>query len=142
MKRFALRFQIVIMGAALLAAGGLAARWIWPEEVAAQGFNIPQFSELATRGNVAYDAICAKCHGINGIGTQKGPPLVFDIYNPGHHADEAFFRAAKNGVPQHHWRFGNMPPLPNVTKEELTSIVRYIREMQEANGIVYRRHVM
>ncbi len=68
--------------------------------------------------------------------------LVHDIYNPGHHGDEAFSRAAKQGVPQHHWPFGNMQPLPDVSDEQLAAIVGYIRELQEANGIFYRPHTM
>ena len=59
-----------------------------------------------------------------------------------HHADEAFFMAAKFGVRQHHWRFGDMPAQPQVPKEDVANIARYIRELQVANGIVYREHRM
>jgi len=103
---------------------------------------VPELSAAATVGEAAFNANCAACHGKNAAGTKKGPPLVHDIYNPGHHADEAFFRAAKQGVPQHHWPFGNMPKRPGVTDEQITSIVRYIREMQQANGIFFRPHNM
>jgi len=103
---------------------------------------VPELSAAATVGEAAFNANCAACHGRNAAGTQKGPPLVHDIYNPGHHADEAFFRAAKQGVPQHHWPFGNMPVRPGVTDKQITAIVRYIREMQQANGIFYRKHNM
>ncbi len=103
---------------------------------------VPELSAAATVGEAAFNANCAACHGRNAAGTQKGPPLVHDIYNPGHHADEAFFRAAKQGVPQHHWPFGNMPIRPGVTDKQITAIVRYIREMQQANGIFYRKHNM
>lgn len=67
---------------------------------------------------------------------------MHDIYNPGHHADEAFFLAARNGVRQHHWPYGNMAPLPRVGETELRAIVQYVRELQAANGIGFRPHNM
>jgi mono/diheme cytochrome c family protein len=133
---------IFVVGVLLAGVGALAARWIWPESTSGTGLIIPTFSKAAAQGQIAFDANCAQCHGSNAAGTAEGPPLVHDIYNPGHHADEAFFRAAKRGVPQHHWPFGNMPPRPDVSDKELTTIVRYIRELQEANGIFYRPHNM
>ena len=93
-------------------------------------------------GKREYDANCASCHGRFGTGSDKGPPLMHDIYNPGHHADEAFQRAVRNGVPQHHWRFGDMPPQPQVGDEQLAQIVRYVRELQQANGILFAPHRM
>ena len=54
----------------------------------------------------------------------------------------AFFLAAKLGVRQHHWPYGNMPPQPQVTEAQLATIVQYVREMQAANGITYRPHRM
>ncbi len=65
-------------------------------------------SEIAN-GLSGYQANCSVCHGNEGVGTTKGPPLVHIIYEPGHHADVTFQRAVKYGVRQHHWRFGNMP---------------------------------
>jgi len=103
---------------------------------------LPRLSSLAQEGKAAFDANCASCHGVNATGSEKGPPFVHDIYNPGHHSDIAFFLAAKQGVRQHHWPFGDMPPQPKVTDKELAAIVRYIRELQEANGIFYRPHTM
>lgn len=118
--------------------------WHWPRSQA-QGLvnvKVPPLSEVAARGKVAFDANCAPCHGINASGTDKGPPLVHDFYNPGHHADGAFFLAAKLGVRQHHWRFGDMPPQPQVTEKQLALIVKYVRELQVANGITFRPHHM
>lgn len=102
----------------------------------------PELSPLAVHGKMLFDANCAGCHGVNASGTDKGPPLVHDIYNPGHHADAAFFAAAKFGVKRHHWPYGNMPPQPQVTEQQLAAIVRYVRELQVANGIKYRPHQM
>jgi mono/diheme cytochrome c family protein len=94
------------------------------------------------RGKIAFNANCAPCHGTNAAGGDKGPPLVHVIYNPGHHADGSFFLAAKRGVRRHHWRFGDMPPQPQVTDGELAAIVRYVRELQAANGIGNEPHRM
>lgn len=106
------------------------------------GFVVPPLSEEARAGEVIFNANCAKCHGTNGTGTDKGPPLVHDIYNPGHHSDEAFQSAVRNGAPQHHWPFGNMPAQPQVTPDQVTQILSYIRALQTANGIHYRPHRM
>jgi len=103
---------------------------------------VPKLSPIAIAGKTAFDANCALCHGRNAAGTDKGPPLVHDIYNPGHHGDAAFLAAARRGVPQHHWPFGNMPAQPQMSGEDIASIVRYVRELQLANGIAYRPHRM
>ncbi|MFC4670769.1 c-type cytochrome [Seohaeicola nanhaiensis] len=104
-------------------------------------FVMPQLSSEAQEGERYFNAVCATCHGQNGLGTDQGPPLIHDIYNPGHHADQAFMIAAMNGVRQHHWPFGNMPP-QKVTSGEVARIITYVRELQEANGITYRPHKM
>jgi mono/diheme cytochrome c family protein len=108
----------------------------------AKSVTVPDFSPVALAGRAAFDANCAQCHGKNGIGTEQGPPLVNDIYNPGHHPDASFESAVRRGVPKHHWPFGDMPAQPQVTDEQVTQIVRYVRELQQANGIVYREHRM
>lgn len=102
--------------------------------------SVPQLSGLALAGEVAFTETCAACHGKNGAGTDTGPPLVHDIYNPGHHPDISFLVAVRNGTRQHHWRFGNMPPQGHVSDADVTAIVAYVRALQEANGIVYRPH--
>ena len=97
-----------------------------PEELSAE-------AQIGKRG---FEAKCAVCHGVNGAGKDgAGPPLVHVIYEPNHHGDRAFYVAAANGVRQHHWPFGNMPPVAGVTNADVKSIVRYIRELQVANGI-------
>ena len=96
---------------------------------------LPEFSPAAQTGLIYYQAKCAECHGQNGVGSDKGPPLIHRIYEPNHHADEAFQRAAKLGVQSHHWQFGDMPAVEGITRAEVTNIVTYIREVQAANGI-------
>ena len=103
---------------------------------------LPALTETALRGEKSFSKNCAACHGVNAVGTQKGPPLVHDIYNPGHHGDGAFLLATRRGVRQHHWPFGDMPAQPQVAEKDVAAITRYIRELQTANGINYRPHRM
>lgn len=86
-------------------------------------------------GRAAFDVHCAVCHGTAALGTEQGPPLVHVIYEPSHHADGAFYLAAAQGVRAHHWRFGDMPPVPDVTRDEVTAIIGYVRWLQRAAGI-------
>ncbi|MEK7841342.1 MAG: cytochrome c [Deltaproteobacteria bacterium] len=88
-----------------------------------------------TGGETLFNKNCALCHGQAGIGANNGPPLVHKIYEPNHHADEAFYRAVQNGVIAHHWTFGNMPPLSNVSRDKLEQIIQYIRWLQRQAGI-------
>lgn len=103
---------------------------------------VPSLTLTAQKGEAAFNANCAACHGDNASGTDQGPPLVHDIYNPGHHGDESFFRGVKNGVRAHHWPFGDMPKLPQVSAGEVAAIIAYVRELQAANGIVAQPHNM
>jgi len=103
---------------------------------------LPELSAPAKVGQTLFQENCAACHGDNGSGSDQGPPLIHDIYNPGHHADGAFFVAASRGVRGHHWRFGNMPPQPQVTARQVEKIVRFVREVQAANGIKSVPHKM
>lgn len=113
-----------------------------PAKAPVSGVNMPDLSPMALAGARAFDANCAKCHGQAGLGTGEGPPFIHPVYNPGHHSDEAFQRAVRQGTRQHHWKFGDMPAQPQVTDSEITEIVRYVRELQEANGIVAQPHNM
>ena len=71
---------------------------------------------------------CALCHGQEAAGTaQAGPPLVHKIYEPSHHADGAFYLAVSKGVRAHHWPFGNMPPIKDVSMAETAHIIGYVR---------------
>ena len=86
-------------------------------------------------GEAKFKANCAACHGDRGVGTKQGPPLVHKIYEPNHHADVAFQRAAENGVRAHHWEFGNMPKIEGVTATDVEHIIRYVRWLQREAGI-------
>jgi mono/diheme cytochrome c family protein len=79
---------------------------------------------------------CSTCHGERALGTNQGPPLVHIIYEPSHHADVSFLYAVQRGVRAHHWQFGDMPPIPTMTNEEVAEIVAYVRFLQRQVGIV------
>lgn len=95
-----------------------------------------QLTGLAKEGETLFNDNCAACHGVNASGTESGPPLIHKIYEPSHHGDAAFFRAPKQGVKAHHWPYGNMPPVEGITDRHTRKIVRYVRELQRANGIL------
>ena len=86
-------------------------------------------------GEAKFNANCSVCHGPRGTGTQQGPPLVHKIYEPNHHGDAAFQRAAAVGVKAHHWEFGNMPKIDTVSAADVEEIIRYIRWEQRQAGI-------
>ncbi|MEC9454321.1 MAG: cytochrome c [Pseudomonadota bacterium] len=96
---------------------------------------LPELSPEAQTGGQLFIQNCARCHGMVGGGTNNGPPLIHKIYEPNHHGDFAFLRAARYGAKAHHWRFGNMPPQPQVTEAEVQTIITFVREVQRANGI-------
>ncbi len=96
---------------------------------------VPDLSAPAREGESAFNRYCVECHGASAAGSDKGPSLVHRIYNPNHHSDQAFVLAARRGSRAHHWRVGDMKPVPKVTDQELIAIIRYVRELQRANGI-------
>ena len=98
--------------------------------------NVPSLSGAALAGEQSFNANCSACHGTNAAGKEGlAPPLIHKIYEPSHHGDMAFVLAAKQGVRQHHWPFGNMPPIPDVSDQQIADIITYIRTLQRANGI-------
>ena len=96
---------------------------------------VPALSAKAQAGREVFNARCALCHGSNAAGSRQGPPLVHRIYEPGHHQDFAFRNAVRNGVMAHHWQFGNMPPVPGLSDNDIEQLICYVRELQRANGI-------
>ena len=67
-------------------------------------------ADLVAAGEPLYQASCAQCHGADLRGTALGPSHLSVVYEPNHHGDAAFVLAARNGVRQHHWPYGDMPP--------------------------------
>ena len=123
---------LVVVGAGALVGVGL---WMTSRRAPAPNVRVPALSPAARAGQVAFQRSCAPCHGEVAQGAATGPPLVHAIYRPGHHADVAFELAVRRGVRAHHWRFGDMPPQPTVPAGEVGQITRFVRELQQANGI-------
>lgn len=107
-----------------------------PEQVRArQHLPAPGFVADAGKGEQLFRTNCARCHGAQARGTNQGPPLIHPVYRPGHHADLTFHWAVSRGARQHHWQFGDMPPLPGVSPEEVGHIIAYVRREQRKAGI-------
>ncbi|MBT3437139.1 MAG: cytochrome c [Oceanospirillaceae bacterium] len=93
--------------------------------------SVGDLSNIASKGQVVFNTNCAQCHGVDAAGGIGGPPLIHNIYDPGHHANEAFIRAVRNGVRQHHWQFGDM-----------AFLLKFVREVQQQNGITSMAYTM
>ncbi len=107
-----------------------------PEEVRKQTFLPPVgFKKDAVKGDKLFHEKCSECHGNGAMGSDKGPSLIHKIYEPSHHADLSFYRAVKDGVQRHHWQFGDMPPINDITPEDVAHIIAYIRKQQRRAGI-------
>ncbi len=133
--------RTIVLGAIAVIVVAAAAGWDFMQsrrsggERMVDGIVVPTFSAMAAAGETAYDANCAQCHGRLGTGTDTGPAFLHRVYRPGHHGDPAFVRAVARGVRAHHWKFGNMPAQPQVARDDVDAIIRYVRELQTANGI-------
>lgn len=91
-------------------------------------------SAAAKSGQAVYANSCASCHGLDLEGTNKGPSHLSLVYEPGHHGDDAFRAAIANGSPQHHWNFGDMPPVEGLSADQVDDVIAYIRGEQERRG--------
>ena len=145
MKKRKQALLFIVIG--VIALGAIAAAAILSNVAQdSQAFTVEvipaSLSQEGQEGATLFMMNCQVCHGQNAAGTKLGPPLIHDIYNPGHHSDDAFYLAAASGVRQHHWPYGDMPAQPQVSREEVAKIIRYIRELQEANEITYKAHSM
>jgi mono/diheme cytochrome c family protein len=85
-------------------------------------------------GASVYQARCASCHGEDLRGTDKGPSQLSIVYEPNHHGDESYRSAIRNGVAQHHWGFGNMPAVEDITDDQIERVITYIRTQQQELG--------
>jgi len=97
-----------------------------------ESLSVPQEMKV---GEEKFNAYCSRCHGVQARGTNNGPPLVHKIYEPNHHGDFAFQRAAAQGVRAHHWKFGNMPKIDGVSSDDVNDIIQYVRWLQRQAGI-------
>lgn len=88
------------------------------------------FRPNARLGQQLFETNCIQCHGVGARGTNKGPSLLDKIYRASHHADLSFHFAIRDGAKQHHWRFGDMPPQPHMSPEQVGHIIAYVRTEQ------------
>jgi hypothetical protein len=77
-----------------------------------------------------FGAFCAGCHGPSGTGFIDGPPLLDTLYLAPRFADSSIRHAVEHGVPQHHWPFGDMPPLRVLPASEVAPLIGYLRWAQ------------
>lgn len=105
------------------------------ERLAAMHLPPQGFEGDPAQGEPLFSQYCQSCHGNSGKGSDQGPPLVNQVYRPGHHANLAFHMAVRDGVQAHHWDFGNMPPVTGITPRETEHIAAYIRQQQKMAGI-------
>ncbi len=116
--------------------------------VAALFFLVPRLSQLPggttavigpninlAKGRALFKKNCVECHGPGAQGGDKGPPLVHRYYEPNHHSDAAFYLAVQRGARQHHWNFGDMKPVPGVSRAEVALIIGYVRNLQKKAGV-------
>jgi mono/diheme cytochrome c family protein len=89
---------------------------------------------MVAAGAELYEASCAKCHGSNLRGTDKGPSHLSIVYQPGHHGDGAFQIAVLIGSTAHHWNFGPMPPVEGLSEGDVDAIIAFVRQRQRDEG--------
>ena len=89
---------------------------------------------LVAEGAELYAASCAECHGSDLRGTERGPSHLSILYEPGHHGDGAFQLAVLIGSTAHHWDFGPMPPVEELTEDEVEAIIAFVRQRQSDQG--------
>ena len=120
--------KTLLLAASLTGLPAMAQSWQIPKPSAGL---IPN----PAAGKPLFEKYCASRHGADLKGTDKGPPFLHRVYVPSHHADAAFQLAAKNGVRAHHWKFGDMAPVKEVTPGDVAHITVYVRAMQRRAGI-------
>lgn len=86
------------------------------------------------RGAEVYAESCASCHGADLRGTDIGPSHLSIVYEPNHHGDDAFRSAIVNGAPQHHWPFGDMPPVEGFSDHDVEAVIAFVRSEQQRQG--------
>ena len=103
-----------------------AADVITPASTAAE-LAIPDGAEV-------YQQYCAECHGVGLRGTDEGPSQLSIIYEPNHHGDYAYRVAIREGTREHHWWFGDMPPVEGISDLEIEKVISFIRAEQQRLG--------
>lgn len=81
-------------------------------------------------GAALYREYCSSCHGGTGTGDGVGPPLLDSLYAAGRYPDDALLRAVREGAPQRHWSFGDMPVIHRASPGDVARITAYLRWLQ------------
>lgn len=102
--------------------------------VACGGDEADNGQAAAGDGEALYGEYCASCHGADLRGTDEGPSHLSVVYEPGHHPDASFRAAVQEGAAQHHWDFGDMPPVEDIDDAEIDAVIDYVRSQQEEQG--------
>ena len=134
MRRIAMNGWAITLLAASLLALLLAAACGGGDEAGSGGSQESRTGSFEN-GEILFGENCAACHGAAAAGTTVGPPLVHAVYNPNHHPDFSFHNAVNNGVPQHHWAFGDMEPRTGLSGSDVNDIICYVRQLQVDEGI-------
>jgi mono/diheme cytochrome c family protein len=86
--------------------------------------------EAYKKGQNAFHKICSNCHGSDGMGKHtKAPRLIDEEYLAPNFTDDDIRETILNGTDK-------MPPQKkNVSAEEITEIIKYLRYSQNAAGL-------
>lgn len=126
--------RTLIVGA-LVSFGALGAAACGDDKSSDEGASGEASSNTTPRsGEETYQQTCALCHGNDLRGTSMGPSHLSKVYEPSHHSDASFVSAIRNGSPEHHWNFGDMPPVKGISDEEIEAVIAFVREKQTAEG--------
>lgn len=82
------------------------------------------------KGQQFFHRVCSNCHGSDAMGKHtKAPRLIDEEYLAGNFSDDDIRETVLNGTDK-------MPSQKkNVTTEEITEIIKYLRYSQKAAGI-------
>ena len=86
--------------------------------------------EAYKKGQNVFHKICSNCHGSDGMGKHtKAPKLIDEEYLSPNFTDDDIRETILNGTDK-------MPPQKkNVSTEEITEIIKYLRYSQKAAGL-------
>ena len=86
--------------------------------------------EAYKKGQNAFHKVCSNCHGSDGMGKHtKAPRLIDEEYLAPNFTDDDIRETILNGTDK-------MPPQKkNVSAEEITEIIKYLRYSQKAAGL-------
>lgn len=79
---------------------------------------------LDVRGKTVFEAKCATCHGLDGLGGEHAPDIV---RRPDAKAlpDEAWLKFIRDGIPE-----AGMPGFPDIIEEDTHAVVAYLHFLQ------------